>query len=150
MSEATKKVTRKAVSRQAAKKIRQEIRILYDKREKEEAKERQEKEKRKELSQAECVIARRYWDDKKATINDVLEEVSSDMQKVRTIIEGLHWSIYATHLEGDALLEEQERKIMWGIHETLELVENFMGERLERAECCYTDGLPARKQGGRA
>ena len=146
---AKSKVTRKAAAKQAAKKIRQEIRILYDKREKEREKERQEIEKIKQLSQARSVVAHRYWDDKKATVNDVLEEISYDMQKVRTIVEGLHWSIYATHLV-DSLLEEQQRKIMWGIHETLELVADFMGDRLERAEGCYTDGLPTRKQGGRS
>ena len=146
---AKSKITRKAASKQAAKKIRQEIRILYDKREKEREKERHEEERRTELVRARKLLARRYWEDKNATINDVLEKVCWDMYTAKNILEGISVSIYETAIEGSGCLSEQlKTKIMLGIHHTLELVGNFMGEGLERAADVYTDQLPARKKEG--
>ncbi len=149
MNKPTKKTTRKVASKQPTKKIRQEIRILYDKREKEREKERHEEERRTELVRARKLLVHRYWEDKKATINDVLAQVCWDMHTVKNILEGISISIYETNIEGpDCLNEKQQTAILLGIHHTLELLVNFMGEKIERADIIYTNHLPAREKEG--
>ena len=91
------------------------------------------------------------WAHKNATVNDVLEELCGDMHTTKNILEGMSVSIYETNIEGSGCLTEQEQtKIMLGIHHTLELLVTFIGERLERSADVYTDQLPARKKEERA
>ncbi len=121
-----KKVTRTAVSRQPT-----------------------EEEKGKELFLAQHLVARRYWDDKKATINDALEELCHDLYTTKNILEGISLSIYETNIEGSGCLDEKTKTtVLLGIHHTLGLLVTFLDEVLERSADVYTDHLPARKKEG--
>ena len=125
-----------------------------ERREKEREKERQEEEKRRELRRAEHLVFNRYWTDKKATVNDALEEVSYDMHCLLQILEGMVVTIYEHGVEPSGSCVEpssscdmqQEAVVFSGIHETLKILIPHMRHRLERAEDCYTDQLPARKK----
>jgi hypothetical protein len=122
-----KKVTRKAVSKQPT-----------------------EEERGKELFLAQHLVARRYWDDKKATVNDALEEVSYDTHCLLQILEGMAVTIYEYGVEPSGSSEEpSSSQVFSGIYETLKILIPRMRDRLERAEDSFTGHLPARKQGGR-
>ncbi len=126
------------------------IRILGDKREKEREKERQEEEKRRELRRAEHLVFNRYWTDKKATVNDALEEVSYDTHCLLQILEGMAVTIYEYGVEPTCSSEEpSSSQVFSGIYETLKILIPRMRDRLERAEESFTGHLPARKQGRR-
>lgn len=106
---------------------------------------KEEQAKGAELSAAERTLNCRYWDDKNATIHDVLEETIYQMHRAKTILESIPINMYGTVIEGDShISEEQRAEILWGIHNTIEIVVEFMGRRLERAEDVYVDHLPAK------
>ena len=129
-----------------------------ERREKEREKERQEEEKRRELVRAEHLVFNRYWTDKKATVNDALEEVSYDMHCLLQILEGMVVTIYEHGVEPTCSRVEpssscdmqQQAAVFSGIYETLKILIPRMRDRLERAEDSFTGHLPARKQGRRA
>ena len=150
---AKRKVTRKAASKQPKQqknRLMQEILDhlqMMDAQETPAARKRRKEEQRTgaELAAAESTLICSYWDDKNATIHDVLEETIYQMHRVKTILESIPINMYGTVIDGGShISEEQKSKILWGIHNTLEFVAGFMGRRLELAEDVYVDHLPAK------